>query len=70
MEEALFSTVYRGLPVVGGRPLPRHIMPWPRRGVRGPRYLSARARAFEPSESFEGKFRRCITGFIVRSGNP
>jgi hypothetical protein len=30
MEGTLFSTVYRGLPFVGGQPLPRHMTPWPR----------------------------------------
>jgi hypothetical protein len=33
MEGARSSTVYRGLPFFGGQPLPRHMVPWPHRGV-------------------------------------
>ncbi len=29
MEGKLSSTDYRGLPFIGGQPLPRHMMPWP-----------------------------------------
>ena len=60
MKGALSSTVYRELPFIGGQPLP-HAIPM---GFVGSRYLSARARAVEPSEaSCEVKFRRCISVF-------
>jgi hypothetical protein len=69
MEGAHLSTVYRGLPYLGGQPLPRHMMPWPHRGVRGPRFPSTRARAVGPSESsLRGKCQRCVSGLVVRTG--
>jgi hypothetical protein len=49
MEGTLFSTVYRGLPFVGGQPLPAASLRLTK-GVRGPRYPSARVRAVGPSE--------------------
>jgi hypothetical protein len=72
MEGTLFSTAYQGLPFVGGQPLPHHNAPWPRlRGVRGPRYPSARVRAVGPSESSSGgKCRRCMSGVVVEPATP
>jgi hypothetical protein len=71
MEGALSSTVYRGLPVFGGQPLPHHIVPWPHRGVHGPRFPSARARVIGPSEpALSGKCRRCLSGVVVGAGIP
>ena len=70
MEGALSSTVYRGLPFIGGQPLPRHMMPWPRRGVRGPRFPSARARAVGPSESPVEASAGGASPVFERTGNP
>jgi hypothetical protein len=71
MEGAHCSTVCRGLPYIGGQPLPRHIMPWPRRGVRRSSLsLSPRSGSQAVGTRLRGKCRRCIPGFVMRSGNP
>ena len=66
MEGTLFSTVYRGLPFIGGQPLPRHMMPWPRRGVRWSSLsLSPRSGNRAVGTLLRGKCRRCISGFFL-----
>jgi hypothetical protein len=71
MEEALCSTVYRGLPYIGGQPLPRHMCRGRKGGFVGPRFsLNPRSGSRAVGTRLRGKCRRCISGFVVRSGNP
>jgi hypothetical protein len=58
------------MPVIGGQPLPRHIMPWPHRGfvvlvIPQPMLRPSGRRKPRSAE----KFRRCSSGFDVRTGN-
>jgi hypothetical protein len=70
MEGAHFSTVYRGLPVFGGQPLPHHMMPWRKGGSWSSLSLSPRSGGRAVGTLYRGKCRRCISGFVVGFGNP
>jgi hypothetical protein len=71
MEGAHCSTAYRGLPFIGGQPLPHHVMPWPRRGVRRSSLsLSPRSGSRAVGTRFRGKCRRCISGFVFEVRQP
>jgi hypothetical protein len=71
MEGTLSSTGYRGLPFIGGQPLPRHVTPWRARGVRGPRYPSTRVRVVGPSEpSREVSAGDALSGVLPGTGIP
>ena len=70
MERAHCSTVYRGLPYIGGQPLPATQTPWQRRGSWSSFSLSPRSGSRAVGTRLRGKCRRCISGFVMRSGNP
>jgi len=69
MEGAHCSTVYRGLPYLGGRPLPATHTSWQRWGSWSSLSLSPRSGSRAVGTRLRGKCRRCISGFVVRSGN-
>ena len=70
MEGTLFSTVYRGLPFIGGQPVPPHDAV---AALRGFVVLAIPQPAFGQSgrrNPLRGKCRRCVPGFVVGAGNP
>ena len=70
MEGAHCSTAYRGLPYIGGQPLPATQTAWQRRGSWSSLSLSPRSGSRAVGTRLRGKCRRCISGFVARSGNP
>jgi hypothetical protein len=70
MEGAFCSTAYRGLPVVGGQPLPATHTPWQRRGSWSSLSLSLRSGSRAVGTRLRGKCRRCVSGFFMRTGSP
>jgi hypothetical protein len=70
MKEAFSSTVYRGLPFFGGQPLPVAHTPQQRRGSWSSLSLSPCSGSRAVGRRDALKFRRCMSGFLVRQPRP
>ena len=64
MEGAHCSTVCRGLPYIGGQPLPATQTRWQRWGSWSSLSLSPRSGSRAVGTRLRGKCRRCISGFV------